>query len=215
MRNLFSILLNTLKRIFLSGLLLWLPLIATYFVIKFLVDLLNISLTFLPRHYQPDQLFGTHIPGIGLIVSILILLISGFFAANIFGRHLVGLGERVLERIPLVRSIYKAFKQVSNALLSDTSQSFRKAALIEYPKSGCHTIAFITAENIIKPNTNEEMISVYVPTTPNPTSGFFLMLDKKHVQELDLPIDEAFKFVISLGVVSPAMFHKAIPNTDT
>lgn len=190
----------------LAGLVVWLPILVTIGVLRFIIDLLDNTLALVPKAYQPEQLLGVHIPGLGVVLSLLLLLATGIFATNFFGQRLVSWGESILSRIPLVRSIYSAVKQVMNAVLSTNSEAFRKVLLIEYPRKGMWTIAFQTgATNTeINAKANEEMVSLFVPTTPNPTSGFLMMLPKREVTELNMSIDEALKFIISLGVMQPA-----------
>ncbi|QLZ69154.1 hypothetical protein FOLKNPGA_01936 [Legionella sp. PC1000] len=195
----------SLRSYLLAGLVVWLPILITIGVLRFIIDLLDNTVALIPKAYQPEQLIGHYIPGIGVILSLIILLVTGVIATNYLGQRLVGWGESVLSRIPLVRSIYKTVKQVINAVLSTNSEAFRKVVLIEYPRKGLWTIAFQTgtANTAINNKTKEEMISVFIPTTPNPTSGFLIMLPRNDVIELDMSIDEALKFIISLGVMPP------------
>ncbi|CAM2780006.1 DUF502 domain-containing protein [Legionella anisa] len=195
----------SLRSYLLAGLVVWLPILITIGVLRFIIDLLDNTVALIPKAYQPEQLIGHYIPGIGVILSLIILLITGVIATNYLGQRLVGWGESVLSRIPLVRSIYKTVKQVINAVLSTNSEAFRKVVLIEYPRKGLWTIAFQTGttNTAINNKTKEEMISVFIPTTPNPTSGFLMMLPRSDVIELDMSIDEALKFIISLGVMPP------------
>jgi uncharacterized membrane protein len=200
-----------LRKYFISGLLIWIPILVTFFVIKFLVDLLSRSLELLPYSYQPDVLLGFHIPGIGVIVTLLVIFFTGLFTANLIGRRLLELGDTLMEHIPLVRSIYTGVKQVTQTLFKPDGQSFRKVLLVEYPCAGVWTIAFQTGEvskDIEGSLDDEKMVSYFVPTTPNPTSGFLMMTPKNKVKELDMSVDQALKFVISLGVVQPTMPHK-------
>ncbi|HHT0591752.1 TPA: DUF502 domain-containing protein [Legionella anisa] len=195
----------SLRSYLLAGLVVWLPILITIGVLRFIIDLLDNTVALIPKAYQPEQLIGHYIPGIGVILSLIILLITGIIATNYLGQRLVGWGESVLSRIPLVRSIYKTVKQVINAVLSTNSEAFRKVVLIEYPRKGLWTIAFQTgtANTAINNKTKEEMISIFIPTTPNPTSGFLMMVPRSDVIELDMSIDEALKFIISLGVMPP------------
>ncbi len=208
-----------IRRCFISGLLLWLPIWATLLVIKFLVDLLGNSITMLPRQYQPDALLGFHIPGIGFLITILVIFFTGMIAANFFGKGIVRLWDALVGRIPLVRSIYNSVKQVSETLLTPGGQSFRKVLLVQYPHQGFWTVAFQTSESIpamLSTALNEtDMVSFYVPTTPNPTSGFLMIAPRKDVIELDMSVDQALKYVISLGVVQPEKFkQKQIPKNN-
>jgi len=198
----------SMRKYFISGLLVWLPVIITLAVIKFLVDLLSKSLLLLPHDFQPDVLIGFHVPGIGVILTLLVIFFTGLFVANFVGRRLVQLGDAVMMRIPLVRSVYTGVKQVTETLFQPGGQSFRKVLLVEYPCAGVWSIAFQTGEvsdAIEGCLAGEQMVSYFIPTTPNPTSGFLMMTPKSKVKELDISVDQALKFVISLGVVQPSV----------
>jgi uncharacterized membrane protein len=200
----------TLRRYLFAGLIVWVPILVTFVVVRFIVDLLDQSIALLPFKYQPEQLFGVAIPGLGVIVSLLLLLITGIIATNLFGQKLVSWSELLLDKIPLVRTIYNAAKQMAQAIFSTNSQAFRKVLLVEYPRKGLWSIAFQTGTvtKQIMDHTQTEMISIFIPTTPNPTSGFFMMVSKADVVELDMSIDEALKCVISLGVMQPSIIKK-------
>lgn len=194
-----------IKRYLIGGLLVWIPLWATALVIKFVVELLDKTVALLPAPYQPVNLIGINIPGLGVILTFVLLLLTGVAVTNILGERLVILGEKIVHKIPLVGSIYQAVKQVMETIFSTNSQSFRKVLMIEYPRKGLWSIAFQTAtatEQVAKPCGGEK-IAVFVPTTPNPTSGFLILVDKNEVVELDMSIDDALKMVISLGVMQP------------
>jgi uncharacterized membrane protein len=167
--------------------------------------MLDQSLLLIPQQYRPEELIGFAIPGLGLLLTLLILLVTGVLAANIVGRSMVGLWESLLERIPVVRSVYSAAKNFAEIVFSDSSQSFKKVLLIEYPRKGLYSLAFQTSSNLgeVQKRTGEDVICVFVPTTPNPTSGLILIVPLKDVIELDMDIDEALKMIISLGVVVP------------
>lgn len=158
----------------LAGLVVWLPILITIGVLRFIIDLLDNTLALIPKVYQPEQLIGHHIPGLGVILSLFILLITGVVATNYFGQRLVAWGESILSKIPLVRSIYKTVKQVINAVVSTNSEAFRKVVIIEYPRKGLWSIAFQTgtANSQVNDKIKDTLISVFIPTTPNPTSGF-------------------------------------------
>jgi len=193
------------KRYIIAGLLVWVPLGITIWVLHFLVTTLDQTLLLVPEGARPEAVFGFHIPGLGVVLSFAILLLTGAIAANFFGARLILISESLLGRIPVVKSIYSSVKQVSDTLLSDSGNAFRKALLVEYPYPGSWTIAFQTGTPAIAVagHLAEEHISVYVPTTPNPTSGFFLMLPRSRVYDLDMTVDEALKYIISMGVVAP------------
>ncbi len=196
--------LTRIRNYLISGLLFWIPLILTIIVIKFFIEFIN---SLVPKEYLPEALFDldTSIPGSGIILLFLIILITGIFVTNILGRRLVSLWEKLLNRIPGFRNIYNILKKVSDTVLNTSSQSFKKAFLIQYPSKGIWVIAFQSgdykgeAESII----GEDTINLFVPTTPNPTSGFFILIPKKDVFELDISVEVAFKLVISAGVVTP------------
>lgn len=196
-----------LRRYFIAGLLVWIPIWVTLVVISFIVETLDKTLSFLPREYQPQALLGHHIPGLGVILSVVVVILTGLVATNFFGRRLVALGEALLERIPLVRSIYKAVKQVMETIFSSSSDAFRNVLLIEYPRKGLWSIAFQTSSTTasISESTHRDLVTVFIPTTPNPTSGYLMMVPREDVIDLDMSIDAALKMVISLGVVQPSI----------
>lgn len=202
--------LSTFRKYFISGLLVWLPIIVTLIVFKFLFDLLDQSLLLLPTAYQPDKLFNIHIPGMGVILTLVVIFFTGLFAANIIGRRLVEIGDNLMGRIPLVRPIYNGVKQVIDTVFTPGGQSFRKVLLVEFPSPGVWSMAFQTGEvskdieSHFDHPPEDMMVTYFIPTTPNPTSGFLMMAPKSKVIELDISVDQALKFVISLGVVQPA-----------
>lgn len=196
--------LASLRRYLIAGLLVWLPLAATILVVRGLVGFLDRTLLLLPQDFHPDVLLGFHIPGLGVVLTVAVVLITGVIAANLFGKRLVRGWEALLDRIPLVRSVYSAVKQLAETMFSN-GQSFRKVLLIEYPRKGSWTLAFQTSADVgeAQIKTGRDVINVYVPTTPNPTSGFFLMLPKEEVVELEMSVDEGLKMLISMGAVVP------------
>ncbi|OGT61416.1 MAG: hypothetical protein A3F14_00840 [Gammaproteobacteria bacterium RIFCSPHIGHO2_12_FULL_43_28] len=200
-----------LRTRFISGLLVWLPIWVTLLVIKFLVDLLSKSLLLLPPRYQPDIVLGVHVPGIGVVITLLVILLTGMLAANFIGKHLLDFSDSLMARIPVVRTIYLGVKQVMQTLFTPGGQSFRKVLLVQYPHEGMWSLAFQTGETskeLAMMLGKEKMVSFFIPTTPNPTSGFLMMAPKSDVVELDMSVDQALKFVISLGVVQPIINTK-------
>ncbi len=193
------------RRYLIAGLLVWVPLGVTVLVIKLLVDVMDRTLLLIPIAYRPETLIGMHIPGLGVILSVIVVLTTGVIVANLFGRQLVTAWESLLGRIPLVRSIYNGVKQVVETVFSSGGQSFRKVMMIEYPRKGIYTLAFQTGATVgeVQAKTGDEVVTVFVPTTPNPTSGFILMVPRKDVIELDMSVDEGLKMIISLGMVTP------------
>jgi uncharacterized membrane protein len=203
-----------LRRYIVAGILVWLPIGVTVFLLRILVGLLDQSLLLIPEQYRPEELIGFTIPGLGLVLTLLILLITGVLAANIVGRSMVGLWESMLERIPVVRSVYSAAKNFAEIVFSDSSQSFKKVLLIEYPRKGLYSLAFQTSSQLgeVQGRTGEEVICAFVPTTPNPTSGLIIVVPRKDVIELDMEVDEALKMIISLGVVVPTWRNDKNPE---
>jgi len=201
-----------IRKYLLSGLLVWLPIWITLLVIHFLVDMMDRTLTILPINYQPDHLLGFHIPGLGLLITLIILFLTGVVAANFFGRWLVNLWDRFMNRIPLVRSIYSGVKKTVDTVFSSTGQAFRKVLLVEYPRKGLWSIAFQTGQGTreVDKKAEADVVTVFVPTTPNPTSGFLIMVPKQEVHELEMTVDEALKMVISLGVIHPEEKEKFV-----
>ena len=194
-----------MRRYFITGLLIWIPLGITFLVLNWLVGTMDQTLELLPRHMQTESWLGFHIPGLGVVVTVMVVFLTGLFAANIIGQRLVRFWEGVLARIPFVKSIYYGVKQVSDTLFSSNGEAFRKALLVQYPRQGSWTIAFLTGQpgGDVANHLTGDYVSVYVPTTPNPTSGFFLMMPRAEVIELDMSIDDALKYVVSMGVVAP------------
>lgn len=200
----------SLRRYLVAGLLVWVPLWVTVLIVKFLIDIMDQTLVLLPAAAQPEHLLGFRIPGLGFVLTFVVVLVTGIIAANLFGRQLVRVWEGMLGRIPLVRSIYSAVKQVLETVFSNKGQSFRRVALIEYPRKDVWTLAFITGEGIaeVQRRTGQDMVNVFVPTTPNPTSGFFLMLPRAQVIDLDMPVEVGLKLILSAGVVAPEQEQK-------
>ncbi len=205
-----------MRRYLIAGLLVWVPLGVTFFIIKYLVDLLDQTLLLLPLAYRPETLTGFHIPGLGVILTVIVLLVTGMVAANLFGRTLVNIWESLLARIPLVRSIYSGVKQIMATLFSDSSKSFKEVVMVEYPRRGAWTLAFVTGAGWqpAKALVNEDLVNIYVPTTPNPTSGFFLMVPRKDIMALDLSIDDGLKMILSLGLIEPPVAMGQVVTTD-
>ncbi len=194
-----------LKRYLITGLLLWIPLVITLWVLHLLVNTLDQTLLLIPPHLRPEALLGFRIPGLGILLTLAILLITGVIAANFFGQRIVRIWEALLSRIPFVKSIYSSVKQVSDTVLSGSGHAFHKTLLVQFPQPNCWTIAFQTGipSGEVAQCLPGEHIGVYVPTTPNPTSGYFLLLPKNEVCELKMSVDEALKYIISMGVVAP------------
>ena len=196
----------TLRRYFVAGLLVWIPLGITLWVLKLLVDAMDQSLLLLPQDYRSDALFGFHVPGLGILLTFAIILATGALAANFVGRRILALGDSVLVRIPIVRSIYGGVKQISDTLFSPEGKAFRRAVLVRYPHADAWTVALVTGtpEQEVADLVGKDHISVFVPTTPNITAGFFLVVPRADAIELDMTVDDALKYIISMGVAEPA-----------
>lgn len=204
-----------IKRYFITGLLIWVPLVITGWVLSLIVSTLDQSLRLLPEAMHPQNLFGFAIPGAGAVLTLAMILLTGLLAANFIGQKLVVWWEKLLARIPVVNSVYNSVKQVSDTLFSPNGNAFRQALLVRYPHRDSWTIAFLTGQpgGDIVNHLKGDHVSVYVPTTPNPTSGFFLMMPTSEVVELDMTVDEALKYIISMGVVAPPPHPRVITNT--
>lgn len=194
-----------MKKYIITGLLIWIPLVITLWVLKLIVDALDQSLLLLPESFRTEHWLGVHVPGMGAILTVAIVFLTGVFARNFFGAQLVELWHEVLHRIPVVNSIYSSVKQISDTLFSSSGQAFRKALLVQWPREGMWTIAFMTGApgGEVLRHVPEDCVSVYVPTTPNPTGGYFVIVPRKDVIELDMTVDQALKYIISMGVVPP------------
>lgn len=203
---------NPIRRYFITGLLVWVPIVITVWVLTFLVGTMDQTLLLLPHGLRPESWLGVYIPGLGALLTLLVIFLTGLFAANILGQRLVRYWERAMARIPVVNSIYKGVKQVSDTLFSPTGQAFRKALLVQWPSPGMWTIAFMTGTpgGDVANHLQGDYISIYVPTTPNPTGGYFVMVPRSAVIELDMSIDDALKYVISMGVVAPGRSRRTV-----
>lgn len=195
-----------MRRYFITGLLVLVPLFITVWVLKTLIDVMDQSLLLLPLQWRPEAQFGQSVPGFGVIVTLLAIFLTGVIATNFIGKRLLVVWEGLLIRLPVVKSIYSSVKQVSDTLFSDSGNAFRKALLVQFPHQGSWTIGFLTGipGGDVANHLKGDYVSVYVPTTPNPTGGYFVMMPRQDVVELDMTVDEALKYIISMGVVVPA-----------
>lgn len=196
---------SALRKWLLTGLLVIVPGVITVWVLHWIVGLLDQTLYILPQAWQPAQLLGAHIPGFGVLLTLAILLVVGAVASNFVGRKLVSWGDALISRIPVVRSIYSSVKQVSDTVFSDSGNAFRTAVLVQWPREGVWTVAFITGQpsGEVAGYLRDEYVSVFVPTTPNPTGGYFVMMRKSDCVELEMSVDTALKYIVSMGVVAP------------
>ena len=195
----------SLRRYLIAGVLVWLPLLATVWVLGVIVDLMDRTLLLLPVAVRPDALLGVTIPGLGIVFAFLVLLLTGLLVTNLIGRSLVAYWEDLMQRIPLVRSVYGGVRSFTETVLSNQGNSFRKVVIVEYPRKGMWSIGFITAEEVreISAKTGETQVCVYVPTTPNPTSGLIVLVPRREIIELEMSVDAAMKMIVTLGVVIP------------
>jgi uncharacterized membrane protein len=203
-----------LKKYFITGLLIWLPLAVTLWIIDFVVTAMDRTLLLLPGSWRPESVLGMHLPGFGLVVSVLVILATGLLAANFLGQRLVRWWEGLVARIPIVNSIYSSVKQVSDTMLAQKGNAFRKVVLVEFPQRGQWTMAFVVGSpgDRLSPLVGDEKVTVYVPTAPNPTSGYVIVVDPVELRDVDVSVDEAFKFHVSLGVVTPSEAGRRRPH---
>ncbi len=194
-----------MRKYLIAGLLVWMPLGITFLVVRAIVGFLDKILLLLPQQYQPDNLLGFHLPGLGVVLAIVLVLATGMIVANLLGKRIVAAWESLLARIPLVRTLYAGVKQIMEAVLATDAKSFSKVILIEYPRKGLWGLAFMTSDNLgeVQAKAGTDLVSVFVPTTPNPTSGFVIMLPKEDVIELNMSVEDGLKMIISMGVVVP------------
>lgn len=208
---------SSLRKWLLSGLLVLVPLIITLSVLDWVVSTLDKTLNILPAAWMPERWLGWHLPGLGVLFALLVVLSIGAFASNFVGNKLISWWHALLHRIPVVRSIYSGVKQVSDTLFSEKGNAFRQAVLVQWPREGAWTIAFLTGHpsGELASLLPDDCLSVYVPTTPNPTGGYFIMLKKTDCIELDMSVDEALTYVISMGVIVPGHAHRSgKPTTE-
>lgn len=199
-----------MRKYFITGLLILVPLAITLWVLNLIISTMDQTLLLLPAQWRPEVFLEFSLPGMGVILTLLIVFFTGLAAHNFIGRRVVSVWEAILVRIPVVNSIYSSVKQVSDTLFSSSGNAFRKAVLVQYPRQGCWTIAFLTGTpgGDVANHLQGDYISVYVPTTPNPTSGFFLIMHKSETVELDMSVDAALKYIVSMGVVAPETTDK-------
>lgn len=196
---------SAIRKWLFTGLLVIVPGVITVWVLNWIIGTLDQTLYILPEHWQPDRLLGMHVPGFGVLLTLAILLSVGALASNFVGRKLVSWGDAVVSRIPVVRSIYSSVKQVSDTVFSDSGNAFRTAVLVQWPREGVWTVAFVTGapSGEVAAYLRDEYVSVFVPTTPNPTGGYFVLMRKSDCLELEMSVDAALKYIVSMGVVAP------------
>ena len=194
-----------LRRYLIAGVLFWLPVLTVVWVLKFIIDVMDGTLLLLPAAWRPENLFGFEIPGLGIVLAFIIVLLTGLAVTNIIGRQLVEWWEDLMQRIPLVRSVYGGVRSFTETVLNKKGSSFSKVVMIEYPRKEMWSLGFITADNIhaASEKTGEIQVCVYVPTTPNPTSGLIVLVPRRDIIELDMSVDAAMKLIVTLGVVAP------------
>jgi uncharacterized membrane protein len=197
---------HALRKWLLTGLLVIVPVAITVWVLQWIIGTLDQTLLILPAQWHPDRLLGVHVPGFGVLLTLAILLVVGAAASNFIGRRLVKVGDAIVHRIPVVRSIYSSVKQVSDTLFSESGNAFRTAVLVQWPRTDVWTIGFVTGTpgGDVLNHLTGDYLSVYVPTTPNPTGGYFVMLRRSDCIELKMSVDDALKYVVSMGVVAPS-----------
>ena len=202
------------RRYLIAGLLVWLPIGVTVFLVRIMIGLMDRSLLLLPSQFRPENVIGFGIPGLGFLLTIIVLLLTGVLAANFVGKSMVSFGESLLDRIPFVRSIYSATKNFAEIVFSGSGQSFKKVLLIEYPRKGIYSLAFQTSSELgeVQERVGEDLVCTFVPTTPNPTSGYIIVLPKKDIIELDMEVEQALKMIMSLGVVVPSWGEKDLDD---
>ena len=208
---------SRIRRYLITGLVVWIPLVITVWVLSVLVSTMDQTLLLLPPTFRTESWLGVYVPGMGVVLTLLVVFLTGVLTANIIGQRLFSVWERAVARIPVVNTIYKSVKQVSDTLFSPTGQAFRKALLVQWPSPGMWTIAFLTGTpgGDVTNHLKGDYVSIYVPTTPNPTGGYFVIVPRSAVIELDMPVDIALKYIISMGVVAPRHIRRSSPGAST
>jgi uncharacterized membrane protein len=201
-----------LRNYMIGGLLIWIPILITFWVLRFLSGILDQSLLLLPPSWRPEALFGTYVPGVGIVLSLLLLFLTGVLVKNLFGGQMVAGLESLVRRIPVIGSVYGGAKTFSETVLTDKGKSFKQVVMVEFPRKGVFSIGFITSHDLeeAQAKTAQEVTCVFVPTTPNPTTGFLVMVPKDEVKYMDMTVDEAFKMLLTLGVVVPTWKNKPV-----
>jgi uncharacterized membrane protein len=199
-----------LRNHLIAGLLIWIPVMVTVWVIRFLSRILDQSLVLLPPPWRPEALVGQYVPGVGIILSFILLLVTGVVVRNLFGGRIVLGFENLVRRIPVIGAVYAGAKTFSETVLTDKGKSFKQVVMVEFPRQGAWSIGFLMAENFdeIRAKTGEDMVNVFVPTTPNPTTGFLIAVNRREVVFMDMSVDDAFKMIFTLGVIAPAWHPK-------
>jgi len=207
---------RTIRNYLIGGLLVWIPILITFWVLRFLSGILDQSLLLLPPSWRPEAVVGTYVPGVGVVLSLVLLFVTGLLVKNLFGSQMVRGLESLVRRIPVIGAVYGGAKTFSETVLTDKGQSFKKVVMVEFPRQGIYSIGFITSEQSeeVQARTAEEVVGVFVPTTPNPTTGFLVMIPRRDVTELDMSVDEAFKMLLTLGVVVPNWRGRPAPAAN-
>jgi len=195
-----------------GGLLIWIPIMITVWVVRFLSGILDSSLLLLPHAWRPEAVFGTYVPGVGIVLSLVLLFVTGVVVKNLFGGQIIAGIESLVRRIPVVGSVYGGAKTFSETVLTDKGKSFKQVVMVEFPRKGVFSIGFITSHELeeAQAKTAQEVTCVFVPTTPNPTTGFLVLIPKDEVVHMDMTVDEAFKMLLTLGVVVPTWKNKPV-----
>ena len=201
-----------LRNHLIAGLLIWIPVMVTVWVIRFLSRILDQSLVLLPPPWRPEALVGQYVPGVGIILSFILLVVTGVVVRNLFGGQIVAGFENLVRRIPVIGSVYGGAKTFSETVLTDKGKSFKQVVLVEFPRKGLFSVGFITCEEMdeVQARTEQDVVCVFVPTTPNPTTGFLVAVDRNEIVRMDMTVDEAFKMLLTLGVVVPKWNNKPV-----
>lgn len=201
-----------LRNHLIAGLLIWIPIMVTVWVIRFLSRILDQSLVLLPPPWRPEALVGQYVPGVGIILSFILLLVTGVLVRNLFGGRIVAGFEDLVRRIPVIGAVYGGAKTFSETVLTDKGKSFKQVVMVEFPRKGIFSVGFITSEELeeVQAKTEQDVVCVFVPTTPNPTTGFIVLVPREEVVRLDMTVDEAVKMLLTLGVVVPKWKNKPV-----
>jgi uncharacterized membrane protein len=205
---------RALRNYLIAGLLIWIPIMVTVWVVRFLSGILDNSIVLLPPPWRPEAFFGQYIPGFGIVLSVLVLLLTGVLVRNLFGEKIVESVEGLIRRIPVVGPVYGGAKTFSETVLTDKGTSFKQVVMVEFPRPGAWSIGFLMSEHFteMRERIRQDMVNVFVPTTPNPTTGFLIVVKRQEIIYMDTTVDEAFKMIFTLGVITPSWKAKAAPE---
>jgi uncharacterized membrane protein len=207
---------KALRNYLIGGLLIWVPVVVTVWVVRFISGILDQSIVLLPPSWRPEAVVGQYVPGFGIVLALLVLLLTGVLVKHLLGEQIVEGVERLIRKIPVIGPVYGGAKTFSETVLTDKGTSFKQVVMVEFPRKGAWSIGFLMAENFeeVRARANDDMVNVFVPTTPNPTTGFLMSVNRREVMFMDMSVDDAFKMIFTLGVITPTWQPKTADKSN-